>query len=41
VWGLFPLDGAGRLGRDVVDDAVDALDLFDDAVGVWSLEFGV
>jgi len=36
--GLFPLYGAGRFGGDVVDDAVDALDLVDDAVGVWSSE---
>jgi len=41
VWGLFPLDGAGGLGGNIVDDAVDALDLVDDAVGVWSSEFGV
>ena len=31
--GLFPLNGAGRFGGDVVDHAVDALDLVDDAVG--------
>ena len=30
---LLPLDGARRLGGDVVDDAVDALDFVDDAVG--------
>ena len=29
----FPLDRAGRLRRDVVDDAVDAGDFVDDAVG--------
>jgi hypothetical protein len=29
----LPLDRAGRLARDVVDDAVDALDLVDDAGG--------
>src|SRR4051794_41171465 len=29
---LFPLDRARRLGGDVVDDAVDAVDLVDDAV---------
>src|SRR4029450_4400405 len=29
----FPLDRAGRLARHVVDDAVDALDLVDDAGG--------
>ena len=31
--GLFPLDGSRRLGGDVVDAAVDALDLVDNAVG--------
>jgi len=30
---LFPLDGAGGFGTDVVDDAVDAFDFVDDAVG--------
>ena len=30
---LFPLDGAGGLGGHVVDDAVDAADLVDDARG--------
>ena len=29
---LFPLDGARGFGGDVVDHAVDSLDLFDDAV---------
>lgn len=28
---LFPLNRAGRFGRDVVDDAIDAADLVDDA----------
>lgn len=30
---LLPLDGCGRLGGDVVDDAVDVADLVDDARG--------
>ena len=30
---LFPLDGCGRLGGDVVDDTVDVADLVDDARG--------
>ena len=30
---LFPFDGAGGFGADVVDDAVDGLDFVDDAVG--------
>src|SRR5665213_1591498 len=30
---LLPFDGAGRLGRDVVDHAVDAADLAYDAAG--------
>ena len=30
---LLPLDGRGRFGRHVVADAVDALDLVDDAGG--------
>lgn len=29
----FPLDRSGRLARDVVDDAVDATDFIDDAIG--------
>ncbi len=32
-WGLFPFDGAGGFGGDVVDDAVDAGDLVDDPAG--------
>src|SRR5712671_6173219 len=31
--GLFPLDGAGGFGGHVIDDAVDAADLVDDACG--------
>lgn len=30
---LFPFDGGGGLGGDVVNDSVDAPDLVDDAVG--------
>ena len=30
---LLPLDGGRGLGGDVVDDAVDAFDFVDDAVG--------
>ena len=30
---LFPLDRGGRCGRNIIDDAVDALDLVDDANG--------
>jgi len=30
---LFPLDGRGGLGRDVVNDAVDPFDFVDDAIG--------
>src|SRR6516164_5318317 len=29
----FPFNGSGRFGSDVVDHAVDALDLVDDTVG--------
>ena len=29
----FPLDRGGRFGRNIIDDAVDALDLVDDAHG--------
>lgn len=32
---LLPLDGAGRFGGNVVDDAVDAADLADDAAGYF------
>ena len=30
---LFPLDGGGRLGGDIVDDAVNAFDFIDDPAG--------
>ena len=36
--GLFPLDGARRLGGDVVADAVDAADVVDDVVGDFGEE---
>ena len=29
----FPFDGGGGFGGDVVDDAVDAADFVDDAIG--------
>src|SRR5678810_610031 len=35
---LFPLDGAGRLGADVVSDAVDVGYLVDDATGYVAQE---
>ena len=30
---LFPFDGAGGFGADIVDHAVDAMDFVDDSVG--------
>ena len=36
---LFPFDGAGGFGADIVDDPVDSMDLVDDAVGEFSQEF--
>ena len=36
---LFPLDGAGGFGADIVDHAVDSVDLVDDAVGELSEQF--
>ena len=35
---LFPLHRGGGLGGDVVEDAVDALDLVHDAVGGGGVE---
>lgn len=35
---LFPFDGGGWFGADVVDYAVDASDLVDDVVGDFSEE---
>ena len=41
---LFPLDGCRRFGRDVIDNAVDPLDLVYDAVAdlgqeiIWEME---
>lgn len=36
---LFPLDGRRRLGTDIVDHAVDALDLINDPVGNLAEQF--
>ena len=33
---LFPFDGAGGFGADVIDDSVDPMNLVDDAVGEFS-----
>jgi hypothetical protein len=36
---LFPFDGGGRFGGDVVDTTVDTLDFVDDSVGDFLEDF--
>ena len=37
--GLFPFDGAGGFGADIVDHSVDAVDFVDDSVGKGAEQF--